>query len=276
MIINTIKYWSSTFGLSIGMSALGIYSKMYIYLRTTYKKIYYSNKNINTISNFAFSGIHTFVQMIYFIRMEPYYDPWCSICYRKIEPYFKLNDIWTESYLNLNNNEHHLPCLYPVSKNLKHINYTLFCLNPFEIKTDLQLCYLLQTITKCILNNLSCFNYKCLVIFKIKHQYITKISNDDPKFSLEKTRKHILCVEYTHPKMINSIYLDIDPGFFTEYNEILSNLFVERCLKYQTLPYVFDSTYKLKIMDCMLNNIEISNDEYMMLGKNDYSIQKIT
>lgn len=270
LFINTIKYWSSTFGMAIGMSVLGFYSKTCMFINTKYKYVYYSNKNMNTLSNFIFSGIHPFIQFVAFRKLEPYYDPWCSIC-------FKLNNVWSETYLNLNNNEHYLPSLQPVTENMKHINYPLFCLNPFEMKTDIQMCYLLQTTTKYIFNKWSYFNYPCLVMFKIKHQYISKINNKhDPKFSLEKTRKHVLCVEYTHPNMKNSIYLDINPGLFTEYNEILSNLFVERCLKYQTLPYVFDKDYKLKIMDCMMNNIEMSNDEYMTLGKNDYSIQKIT
>jgi hypothetical protein len=182
--------------------------------------------------------------------------------------------------MNLNNSEHYLPVLSRSSltsgSTIMGINYPLFCLNPLEMNTDIQLCYLLQTTTKYILNKWSYFNQPCLVIFKIKHQYISKINSNDPKFSLEKTKKHILCVEYTHPEMTNTIYLDIDPGFFTEYNEIFSSYFVERCLEYQKTDYIFDKNYKLKIMDCMMNMIEIGSDEYMFLEKNEYSIRKNT
>jgi hypothetical protein len=94
------------------------------------------------------------------------------------------------------------------------------------------------------------------------------------KISLEKTRKYLLCVEYIHPKMSQSIYLDIHPGYYVEGNEIFSELFVERCLRYQKSAYIFDSDYKLKIMDNMMRTVEMHSNEYMIVDKNNYIIYK--
>ena len=110
----------------------------------------------------------------------------------------------------------------------------------------------------------------------MKHQYISRIKNNkDIKISLEKTRKHLLCIEYIHPGMKQSVYLDIHPGYYVEGNEIFSELFVERCLTYQNTPYIFDSNYKLKIMDSMMRTIEMSSNEYMLFEKDNYKIMDV-
>ena len=136
-----------------------------------------------------------------------------------------------------------------------------------------QKCDLIQSMIK-IIWNMGIITDKCLIIVKMKHQYISRIKNDG-KISLEKTRKHLLCVEYIHPKMAQSIYLDIHPGYYLYGNEIFSELFVERCLQYQKSDYVFDSDYKLKIMDSMMRTVEMNCNEYMVIDKNDYKIHTL-
>jgi hypothetical protein len=160
----------------------------------------------------------------------------------------KLNTAYPFSRVGTDPNEQRE---WPIQK------HPLFCLNPLELKSDEQRCVLIQNMIHSI-RDMWMSPESCLITVKMKHQYISRITNDinTPPVSLRKTPKHLLSVEYTHPEMKNSLYLDIPPGYYTEGNELFSYLFVERCLKYQKLPYIFDSNYKLKIINCMLRMFE--------------------
>ena len=258
MFLKVIKYWSTVGGAAIGMFFLKIYSHVFIYLQTKKQDIYYSNKTVNKYCNIFLTWFHPVVEIVLYKKVEPFYDPWCSIVYN--------NDKWYEHYINLNENIHRIP-LKPFRQ-----EGALFCMNPVDLVEDTKKC---DTIYNIIKNILVIFSHEkmCLIILKIQNRYVCRNNmKNDTEISLEKTRNHILCVEYTHPKMEKSIYLDIDPGYYLLRNEIFSELFVERCLKYQKKPYVFDSSYKLKIMDCMMRTVEMSRNQYMILEKNDYKI----
>jgi hypothetical protein len=254
--LNTIKYWTRVFGITISMTLLGIYSHTYIFIYNQCTKLYYSNKTVNNICNSVFTWTHPIIERLYLKKIEPFYEPWCSIFYTYS------NGTQYEHYINLNDTEHYLPN-----------NHALFCLNPYEMNNDEQKCDLIQSMIK-IIWNMGIITDTCLIIVKMKHQYISRIKYDS-KISLEKTRKHLLCVEYIHPKMAQSIYLDIHPGYYLYGNEIFSKLFVERCLQYQKSGYVFDSDYKLKIMDSMMRTVEMNCNEYMVIDKNDYKIHTL-
>lgn len=264
LCFNTIKHWINAMGITVSMSILGMYSNAYVYIHQKIANLYYSNKQINSICNYVFEWTHPVLEWAHFQKIEPFYDPWCSL--------FKGN----EYYINLNKTEYWLPFFKSdpaTNEKYRCKKHRLFCLNPLELKSDEQMCVLIQDMIHTI-RDMWASPESCLITVKIKHQYISRITNDKntPPVSLGKTRKHLLCVEYTHPEMKNSLYLDIQPGYYTEGNEVFSDLFVERCLKYQKLPYVFDSNYKLKIMDCMMRTVELRNNEYIILDKNDYKI----
>jgi len=248
-----------------GMTVLNMYSNTYIFFNTRLQDLYYSNSRVNKVSNTVFQGIYSLAQVFITKKLEPFYDPWCSLSYIS-------NGVFNEHYMNLNDNIHYLRCFNP---------HAVFCLNPLET-ADFERSYILSTIQSSMFNMWSekektlTLNNPCLITFRVKHRYVCRNSfSPENKISLEKTRKHFLCVEYTHPEMKNPIYLDIDPGYLLENNEILSELFVARCLKYQSSPFVFDKNYVIKIMDCMMNMVEMRSHQYMILTKDNYTILSV-
>jgi len=114
-----------------------------------------------------------------------------------------------------------------------------------------------------------------LVLLKSPHFWLSRICNDNVKdydISLTSTPKYFLSVEYSHPCMENKINIEIDPLLYLHQNELFSYIFVLRCLEYQPLPYVFDSEYKLQIMDNEIKMFELHSNEYIKLNKSGYSI----
>jgi len=93
---------------------------------------------------------------------------------------------------------------------------------------------------------------------------------DDYSIVIEKSRKHFLSVEYTHPKMSNKIVIDLDPALYLVGNEVFSSGFVQRCLEYQTETYIFDDDYILEIMDSKIKFFTLKNNEYIVIGLTDY------
>ena len=293
LFLNTVKYWSKTIGITVGMSLLRTYSNTYIFIRKQCSNVYESNKTIQQICNTVFTWTHPIIEWVYFKKLEPFYDPWCTILYHsngKLQSQpnstrgetiralkvLKVEVLRTsdprgsggvcEHYINLNKTIHN------IYFSDKHI---LFCLNPSELNDDENKCDLIQTMMDNIRTMWSS-SEPLLMIVKMKHQYISRVNIDkNTKISLEKTRKHLLCVEYIHPKMSQSIYLDIHPGYYVEGNEIFSELFVKRCLLYQKSAYVFDSDYTLKIMDSMMRTVEMHCNEYMIVDKNNYKIMSL-
>lgn len=92
---------------------------------------------------------------------------------------------------------------------------------------------------------------------------------------VRKSDVKMLSVEYVHPSMRQSIFLELDKRIYWKHNVILSPLFVRRWLEYQPLPFVFDENYVLKIMDNNIHSMEIFSNQYIVLGDFDYSVCEI-
>jgi len=137
----------------------------------------------------------------------------------------------------------------------------------------------LYTCGKSVLNSHK-YIEEALVTMKIGDKYIQHICFDNSKqtlaedFSLpsRKLRYKFLSIEYTHPNMKKSVVLTLDENMYHENNEILSASFIMRLLKHQKEPFVFDENYALKIMDSNINNIVLKSNEYLILGKMEYTI----
>lgn len=287
--LNTVKYWSKTIGVTVGMSLLRTYSNSHIFIHNQCTKMYDSNDAIQYVCNCLLTWTHPLLEWMYLKKIEPFYEPWCSLSYNS-------NNKLCEHYLNFNKPSHYISLF---NKQM------LFYYNPFvrdgtgrsgvHDQDDANFTYVsIQNILHDISNvwsntsglGLGLSSDPLLIIIKKKHQYISRVILDKnhrmaspptykiEKMTFEKTRKHLLCVEYIHPKMDQSIYLDINPGYYVEGNAIFSELFVKRCLQYQNSAYVFDSDYKLKIMDSMMRTVEMHSNEYMIIDKNNYIIYK--
>jgi hypothetical protein len=114
-----------------------------------------------------------------------------------------------------------------------------------------------------------------LFIMKVGNMTISRLYYHDRQeyaVSDEKSRKHLLSIEYSHPKMDNKIVIELDPSFYVVGNEVLSTLFTERYLEYQDQPFIFDSDYSIEIMDSRIKTFTLTSDQYIVFGKTDYQI----
>jgi hypothetical protein len=115
-----------------------------------------------------------------------------------------------------------------------------------------------------------------LFVMKIGNVAISRLYCHDRKeyaFSDEKSRKHLLSIEYSHPLMDNKIVIELDPAFYIVGNEVLSAGFVERYLEYQDQPFVFNSDYIIEIMDSKINTFLLPSYQYIVFGKTDYKVE---
>ena len=88
--------------------------------------------------------------------------------------------------------------------------------------------------------------------------------------------KFFLTIMYNHPKMNTSIQLDTGISlYYYVNNEILSPVFILRFLKYQPLPFVFDSDYSVEIIDCNINIFNLYSNMYIKLGESAYEVLNI-
>ena len=114
-----------------------------------------------------------------------------------------------------------------------------------------------------------------LVFLKSRDFWLSRICNsniNDYNITLTHTPKFFLSVEYIHPDMEHKINIEIDPLLYLDQNELFSYVFVLRCLEYQPLPYIFDSEYKLNIMDNEIKFFELNSNQYIKLNKTGYTV----
>lgn len=265
-----IKSGIITFSLGLGLSGLNVYSNMYIYSRKIMKKMYYQNSSIKRITDFGLNIAHYLISSCAHYKIEPFHDYWVNIFYltngKQQDEYIDLSGV--NAYVDF----HLLDCLVAVPLwDLSNIQ---------KIEKDLN--QLFVDIYREI--NFNTTNTDFLIVFKVMNKYISRVSKKDYKprerniinnISLNTTAPLIICVEYFHPKMDKKIYLNIDKGYFIENNEILSPLFIERCLMYQKEPYIFDLDYKIHFLDYMIKQNTIDRTSYLLIMKNGYQIKSL-
>ena len=62
------------------------------------------------------------------------------------------------------------------------------------------------------------------------------------------------------------IPITIDNKFLVTGNELFSPCFILRCLNYQSEPYIFDTNYKLNILDSNIKEVVLNSDQYIRLS----------
>ncbi len=233
--------------------------KLYSKYEYTTKKIYENKISKNFFLKKIFQNISNVVYYIkiYFFKykLEPFNQYWISTSIFKnndfnekyilepFEQYWSSTSIFNEKNIFLNN--------YLSFINKKPQNHNVEFLNNIE--------------------NDNLFILKTNEIYVSRVCLKKNISFDE--ITPEKTEKWFLVVEYTHPEMTNSIILDVNNNYFVENNEILSSIFVLRCLKYQYEPYVFDERYTLKIIDNNINDIILKPNQYVKILRDKYVIE---
>jgi hypothetical protein len=92
-------------------------------------------------------------------------------------------------------------------------------------------------------------------------------------FSEKQSSVRFLSIEYSHPEMVSSIELKIDPAWFIVGNELFTPTFVLRVLEYQPTQYFFDTNYNMRIMDDECNIWEFGIDKYIFITETGYELR---
>ena len=218
--------------LTIGLFMLHIYSSIKTHISMSWGHVY----NNSILVQHIVVGLHTFVyelkRYFYNCRIEPPYPYWSVFC---------------------DGNEMIVPISTLMNDNINVLFDML--LSSFQ-------------------NTTVTVNGEYLLMMRVNDRaVVSRIydeSRDDYEIVLEKSRKHFLSVEYTHPVMSNRIILDLDPSLYLVGNEVFTTGFIQRCLEYQTEDYVFDDNYVLDIMDSKIKMLTLKKGEYIIIGKTEY------
>lgn len=105
---------------------------------------------------------------------------------------------------------------------------------------------------------------------------ISRLINDSNTIcDVKPTRNYFLSIEYIHPNMETAISLNLDKRYLVSGNELFSPCFVLKCLNYQKEPYVFDTNYKISILDSGINYITFGNNQYIKLTDTKYEVMEL-
>lgn len=122
-------------------------------------------------------------------------------------------------------------------------------------------------------NGVNAARIECILLLRDVDKIVSRIfiqGKKDYGVEFEKSRKHFLSIEYTHPDMAKRIVIELDPAIYLVGNEILSSGFILRCLQYQPEKYVFDDRYVLSIMDSKIKMVTLTAGEYILIGRTEY------
>jgi hypothetical protein len=112
-----------------------------------------------------------------------------------------------------------------------------------------------------------------MILFRDHEKYISRmVGKTLTPIQRKRSNEGFISIQYTHPDMEESIYIDLTSGYYLCGNELLSATFIKRYLQYQNLPYVFDKQYTLHIIDNKINEFSIGYGKYLRLGVDNYQI----
>ena len=84
--------------------------------------------------------------------------------------------------------------------------------------------------------------------------------------NLQLSRMRLLSVGYNHPMLKEPILLEIPREMLVVGNELLSPVFVRRCLEYQGYGTEFRLDYWIHVIDGAINQYRLSNMEFLWIG----------
>jgi len=95
-----------------------------------------------------------------------------------------------------------------------------------------------------------------------------------PAYTLSSTKgkNYFLSIEYTHPRMSSGIVMDMPTNVYNANSDILTPAFIKRYLEYQSLPYVFDMRYTLKMLDTNINMFNMKSNQYIKIKDRSYDV----
>jgi hypothetical protein len=130
-------------------------------------------------------------------------------------------------------------------------------------------------------SNKSTISIAGLIIIKIENLYTYQLMNSTNfkyiEIENEISDVRFLSIEYSHPKMNKTLYIELSKNHLLIGNKILSFVFVLRYLhyNYSQYQYIFDEDYILTIMDNNINMITVNSKQYCELEESMYKIVNI-
>jgi hypothetical protein len=118
----------------------------------------------------------------------------------------------------------------------------------------------------------------CMLLCYYENHYISKIVNPKLRKSIEldlnapRSRVSFMLITFTPHSPQSSIELDLPRSMFYVGNEILSYAFIKRYLDRSRVYYIMDEEYTVKIMDNMMQTVELNNTQYILLNERSYTI----
>jgi len=85
-----------------------------------------------------------------------------------------------------------------------------------------------------------------------------------------------LSVEYSHPRMWKSVFLQIPADYYYTNNVLFTPGFVMRCLQYQRQWFIFDMNYTLTLLDSNIESTVLSGGEYVILTEGGFQVKRIS
>lgn len=192
-------------------------------------------------------------------RIEPFSNTWISLSFlEKSNPEIFVGDkyVYSEQYYLFNSN---------TSLSIDDLHKQ--CLNH---------------VTEIAKSSCNASIFETMITMKVSDKYLCNSffhneNNTTPVYILSKNKgqNYFLSVEYTHPKMLSGIVLDLPTNIYNPSSNILTPAFIKRYLEYQELPYVFDMRYTLKILDTNINIFTMKSNQYIKLTDNSYEVVTI-
>jgi hypothetical protein len=116
-----------------------------------------------------------------------------------------------------------------------------------------------------------------LFMCKIQNDYIcrtcfTGYLDKHIEQSISRSAISFLYIEYRHPQMKYSIELELNTQYYLVGNELFTPLFIFRMLHYQPIPFLFDETYSIHLMDMNANPVLLDSFHYIKVNDFNYDI----
>lgn len=99
-----------------------------------------------------------------------------------------------------------------------------------------------------------------------------------PKSIPQKSHVEFFVVQYMHPHMKQPIHLHVPQNMMYVGNALFRPAFVLWLLEQEpvSVDYVFDEHYVLTVMDHNIEERHFSSDQYIVLGTDDYEVNRIS
>lgn len=240
----------------VGIKLFIFFNFLKTHFEINYNWLYETNETFHRAMDTFENGLHSFKKISVPYYIEPPFS-YFKICYK--------DETYKEEYLNSDS------LLYNTeTKDILNAVVNIYK-DFFNIVKPL--------IKKNELDYLVLIHYKNVTDDLIISRVIENKSHEDVEYNdiynVEKTRNFFLSIEYSHPQMKNTIPITIDPKYLVTGNELFSPCFIFKCLNYQSEPYVFDTNYKVNILDSNIKNVVITSEKYVRLSLKTYEILTI-